>query len=67
MRARAKFGARLVEFSVQGNHLHLIVEADDSASLSRAMQGLCIRIARALNALMRSAGAVFADHVCAGS
>ena len=40
----------------------LIVEADDNESLSRAMQGLCIRIARALNAMMNRAGAVFADH-----
>ena len=57
-----RFGARLVEFSVQGNHLHLIVEADSNAALSRALQGLCIRIAKALNALMKRGGAVFADH-----
>ena len=57
-----RFGSRLVEFSVQGNHLHLIVEADSNQSLSRALQGLCIRIARALNAMMKRAGAVFADH-----
>ena len=57
-----RFGARLIEFSVQGNHLHLIVEADDDAALSRAMQGLCIRLAKALNAMMDRAGAVFADH-----
>ena len=57
-----RFGARLVEFSVQGNHLHLIVEADSSASLSRALQGLSIRIAKALNSMMKRAGAVFADH-----
>ena len=57
-----RFGARLVEFSVQGNHLHLIVEADSNAALSRALQGLGIRIAKALNAMMKRAGAVFADH-----
>src|SRR4051812_10929283 len=51
-RAFARFKARLIEFSLMGNHLHLIVEADDSAGLSRAMQGLAIRIAKALNALM---------------
>lgn len=61
-KARDRFGGRLIEFSVQGNHLHLIVEADDSAALSRALQGLCIRIAKALNAMMSRAGAVFADH-----
>jgi hypothetical protein len=31
--------------------VHLIVEADDSVSLSRALQGLAIRIAKALNQL----------------
>jgi putative transposase len=60
--ARGRFGARLIEFSVQGNHLHLIVEADSKAALSRAMQGLCIRVAKALNAMMGRAGAVFFDH-----
>jgi len=57
-----RFGARLIEFTVQGNHLHLIIEADNNDSLSRAMQGLCIRIAKALNGMMRRAGAVFSDH-----
>ena len=61
-KARGRFGARLVEYSVQGNHLHLIIEADDGAALSRAMQGLTIRIAKALNALMDRAGRVFDDH-----
>jgi len=60
--ARDRFGTRLIEFSVQGNHLHLIVEADGTEDLSRAMQGLAIRIAKALNAMMRRAGRVFADH-----
>jgi putative transposase len=43
---------RPVELNVPGNHLHLTVEADDSRSMSRGMQGLCIRIAKALNSLM---------------
>lgn len=61
-KSRGRFGCRLVEFSVLGNHLHLIVEADTSTSLSRGLQGLCIRIARALNAMMGSKGPVFGDH-----
>jgi len=60
--ARGRFGARIVEYSILGNHLHLIVEADDDRALTKAMQGLCIRIAKALNALMRRAGGVFDDH-----
>ena len=61
-KSRGRFGARLIEFSVQGNHLHLVVEADSDRALSRALQGLTIRIARALNRMMRSAGKVFDDH-----
>ena len=61
-KARGRFGGRLIEYSVQGTHLHLIVEADGSVALSRAMQGLAIRIAKALNAMMERAGRVFEDH-----
>ena len=61
-RARGRFGLRLIQFSVQGNHLHLIVEADGSAALTRGMQGLAIRLARALNAMMDRSGPVFGDH-----
>jgi len=60
--ARERSGLRVIEFTVLGNHLHLLVEADSDASLSRGMQGLTIRIAKALNGLMSQRGAVFADH-----
>jgi putative transposase len=53
---------RLVRFSVLSNHLHLIVEADDSGALSRGMQGLCIRLAKALNKVLGREGALFGDH-----
>ncbi len=57
-----RFGFRLNQYSVQGNHLHLIVEAESRESLSRGMQGLAIRIAKGLNRLMQRRGTVFADH-----
>jgi REP element-mobilizing transposase RayT len=60
--ARERFGLRVIEFTLLGNHLHLIVEADSEVSLSRGMQGLCVRIAKALNRLMQRSGMVFADH-----
>src|SRR5687767_8154248 len=53
---------RIVHFSVQSNHLHLIVEADDARALGRGMQGLSIRIARGLNRLLHRKGQVFADR-----
>ena len=60
--ALGRFGLRIIHFSIQGNHLHLIVEADSSAALSRGMHGLTIRVAKALNRLMDRKGHVFADH-----
>ena len=53
---------RLIHFSVMSNHLHLIVEADDSRALTRGVQGLLVRIARHLNSALRRTGRVFADR-----
>ena len=53
---------RLVHYSVQGNHLHLVVEAQDKRALSRGMQGLAVRVARAVNRAAGRSGRVFADH-----
>jgi putative transposase len=61
-RGRDRFGFRLVEFSVLGNHLHLVVEAENERALARGMQGLGVRIAKALNRVMGRKGTVFADH-----
>jgi REP element-mobilizing transposase RayT len=55
-------GFRLVHFSVQSNHLHLLVEGDCRPTLSRGLQGLAVRMARALNRLWRRFGSVFADR-----
>lgn len=55
-------GMRLVEFAVLSNHIHLVCEARNTSSLGRGMQGLCVRIARALNRLWDRTGAVFADR-----
>jgi putative transposase len=60
--AQERFGVRIVHFSVQGNHLHLLVEADGAESLSRGMQGLIIRIARAINRAAGRRGKVFLDR-----
>ena len=53
---------RVCEYSVQRNHIHLIIEAEDTDSLSRGVQGLVARIAKAVNRAMHRRGAVFADH-----
>jgi REP element-mobilizing transposase RayT len=53
---------RIVHFSVQGNHLHLIAEARDHRALARRMQGFGIRLARALNGMMGRKGRVYGDR-----
>jgi putative transposase len=55
-------GFRVVHFSIQGNHLHLLVEADDARALARGMTALAGRIAIRLNQLMGRRGAAFADR-----
>jgi REP element-mobilizing transposase RayT len=60
--AAERFDVRLVEYSVQSNHAHLIVEAQDGRALARAMKGLLVRIARGLNRLWRRRGSVLDDH-----
>jgi REP element-mobilizing transposase RayT len=58
-RGRDRFGLRLVHYSVQGNHIHLIVEAQDKRALSRGMQKLTVRLARAVNRVHARRGKVF--------
>ena len=53
---------RLCHYAVLNDHLHFVVEAKDRTALSRALQGLSIRIARALNKLWGRHGKVFADR-----
>ena len=55
-------GFRVIEYSVLGNHVHLLAEARDERALSRGVTGLAVRIARGLNKLWRRMGRVFADR-----
>lgn len=55
-------GFRLVHFVILNDHLHLLVEAESTVAMQAGMQGLLIRIARALNRLWRRRGPVFADR-----
>lgn len=59
---RVRKDFRITQFSVQGDHMHLIVEASSKLALSRGMQGLAIRVARAVNALVNRRGKVWADR-----
>lgn len=59
---RARFAFRVVHYSVQRNHVHLIVEAENERCLARAMQGLSVRLARSINQLMSRNGKVLEDR-----
>jgi putative transposase len=60
--ARERLGARIVHFSIQSNHIHLLVEAKDQVALGRAMKGFGVRVARRLNRLGDRKGRVIADR-----
>ena len=60
--AKERHGLRVIHYSVQGNHLHLLVEADGAESLARGVQGLAVRLARSLNRAGSRRGRVFADR-----
>ncbi len=53
---------RLVEYSIQHNHLHLIVEAESHDALSRGMISISARFARAVNRVFRRVGQVIAGR-----
>ena len=53
---------RLLQFSVQSDHLHLLVEADTPTRLARGVQGLAVRTAKAINRLLHRRGAVWAER-----
>jgi REP element-mobilizing transposase RayT len=55
-------GFRLVHYAILGNHVHLLVEANDRTALMRGMQGLGVRVARRLNRLMGRSGRVVGDR-----
>ena len=62
IRRAMKAGFRITDWSVQSDHLHLIVEGDDDRALSRGIQGLAIRLARAINTCLGRKGRVWADR-----
>ena len=58
----ARPGFRLVHYSLQGNHAHLIVEATDTGALGRGMKAIGARLARAVNRVAERDGPVLADR-----
>jgi putative transposase len=56
----AKF--RLLHFSVQRDHVHLLVEASDKRALSSGVRSIAIRIARYVNDLLSRRGPLWGDR-----
>jgi len=57
---RADF--RIAQFTVQANHVHLVVEADGRRAVARGMQGLAIRLAKTINRELGRVGRVWSDR-----
>ncbi|MBL8898876.1 MAG: transposase [Planctomycetes bacterium] len=57
-----RHGMRIIHYTVQDNHLHLLVEADDRECVARGMNALLSPLARALNKLWGRRGKVFPER-----
>jgi REP element-mobilizing transposase RayT len=67
VRGCTKAGFRICQFSIQGNHIHLIVEAASAEQLARGMQGWGVRVARGINGELGREGRVLDDRYHARS
>ena len=61
-KGKERFGLRVVHYSIQDDHVHLIVEAVDRRALSRGMRGLDVRLARGVNRAVGRGGRVLGDR-----
>jgi putative transposase len=61
-RANRRGLVRIVQFSVQTDHVHLLVESVDRHMLAAGIKGFEVRLARGLNELMRRSGRAFGDR-----
>jgi REP element-mobilizing transposase RayT len=59
---RAPDRFRIIHFSVQRDHVHLVVEAESKRALSSGVRGVAIRIARYVNDLLSRRGPLWADR-----
>ena len=62
IQASGSVAFRVLQFSVQEDHIHFFVKAPDKRALSSGARGLSIRIARAINRKLGRAGPVWGDR-----
>ena len=53
---------RLVHYAIQGDHVHMIVEAGSAHDLARGLKSIAARFARGVNRIFHRAGRVLADR-----
>ena len=53
---------RLVHYSIQDDHVHLLVEAEGAKALGRGMRSIAARFARAVNRALKRSGPVLRDR-----
>ncbi|HKA87419.1 MAG TPA: transposase [Haliangiales bacterium] len=61
-RARRELACRVVHFTIQKDHIHMIVEAADRIALSRGVQGLASGVARVVNRTTGCSGGLWRDR-----
>ena len=59
---RSRPGCRVVHYSIQGNHVHMLVEAAGPDALGCGMKSVGARLARAVNRVFRRRGPVLSDR-----
>src|SRR5262245_52942374 len=62
LRVHERADFRVIHISIQGNHVHLLCEANDRTALSRGVSALKISAARKLNRARGRTGSVFSDR-----
>jgi len=60
--AKERAGFRVIAYSVQRDHLHLLVEAEDPRALGCGMMSICARIARAVRRVFGGRGPVLTER-----
>lgn len=58
----AEFGVRFLHFSIQGNHIHAVIETRDNPTLTLGLKSFGARFGKALRRRFGGAGPVFADR-----
>ena len=62
-KGKERDGFALLHYSIQQDHLHMVVEVKNRRRLSKGLQALGIRLAKSLNSLwQRKKGSVFAER-----